>query len=72
MHICGSKKQLNEIFGTGTAAVITKISEINHQNIKIIVDTSNKNPVSEMFKNEIEKIKTGEISDSFNWIKKIN
>jgi branched-chain amino acid aminotransferase len=63
--------ELNEIFGTGTAAMITIISEINHENKNLFVDTSNKNTISKMVKSEIEKIKKGEIMDSFNWVKKI-
>jgi len=64
-------KTLQEVFGTGTAAVITKVSEINHENTQIKIDTTKENSISEIVEKEIEKIKKGEISDSFNWITKI-
>jgi len=60
---------LEEAFGTGTAVGIAYIQEIGTEDGTIHV--SDKSPVGEWVNDTLNKIKTGEIEDKFNWMVKV-
>jgi branched-chain amino acid aminotransferase len=60
--------RLQEIFGTGTAAVISPVSEIQYKDTRININDGRIGPVAEKLFNEISDIQYGEIADTFGWI----
>jgi branched-chain amino acid aminotransferase len=58
---------LKECFGTGTAAVISPVGEIQHGDVKIIINGSKIGPVAQDLYDEITGIQYGERPDRFNW-----
>ena len=67
-----NNNQLEEAFGTGTAAVISPIGEFNY-NGKIMVVNNNKiGDLSQKLYDHLTGIQWGKIKDNFGWVKKIN
>ncbi|MCX8023048.1 MAG: branched-chain amino acid aminotransferase [Syntrophorhabdaceae bacterium] len=62
------KGKLNEVFGTGTAAVISPVGEIMHRDRSIIINDKKIGPISQRFYDEITGIQYGEREDIFNWV----
>jgi len=60
--------KLNEVFGTGTAAVISPVGEIKHQESSIIVNEGKIGALSQKFYDEVTAIQYGEKPDKFDWI----
>jgi branched-chain amino acid aminotransferase len=58
---------LQEVFGTGTAAVISPVGEIRHGEETIIINNGNIGAFSQRFYDEITAIQYGEKDDKFNW-----
>lgn len=59
--------ELKEAFGTGTAAVITPISEIEHNNSKITLRAAIPGSLSLRLRQEIIGIQYGDIPDRYGW-----
>lgn len=66
MH-AGKDGRLKEAFGTGTAAVISPIGELEHNGDRIVVGTGKTGPLSKLFFDEITGIQYGEKPDRFGW-----
>ncbi len=62
---------LEEVFGTGTAAVITPVEEISHKGITLKIKSKKKERLSKMLYDEITGIQYGEKQDKFGWIRKV-
>jgi len=62
---------LEEVFGSGTAAVITPVGEISHRDRIIEVKSGRKGSLSQKLYEEITGIQYGEKQDRFGWIRKI-
>ncbi len=60
---------LKEIFGSGTAAVISPVGSINHEGQHITVSTTSDEmgPVARRFYDQITGIHHGEIPDEYSW-----
>ncbi|GHV44518.1 branched-chain-amino-acid aminotransferase 2 [Clostridia bacterium] len=63
--------KLDEAFGTGTAAVISPIGELNWAGNKIEVNGGVTGAVSQKAYDRITGIQRGEIQDTFGWVQKI-
>lgn len=63
----GKTGQLKEVFGSGTAAVATLVSEIRYQDEAVTFDPE-KAEIGPMLKETIEGIRAGEIEDIHQWI----
>lgn len=59
---------LEEAFGTGTAAVISPIGEFNWQDEKFIVNEGKTGELSKRLYDTLTGIQTGAVEDPFNWI----
>ncbi len=59
--------KLREAFGTGTAAVISPVGEIQHEDKRIIVNEGRMGPLALRLYNEITGIQYGEKPDPFGW-----
>lgn len=63
-------KKLKEIFGAGTAAVITRIAKFSYKNEEFILPKI-KNRYSDMFKKYLTDIQYNRKEDKFNWKYKV-
>lgn len=64
--------KLDEIFGTGTAAVISPVGELIWENKRMIVNDGKIGPISQLVYDTITGIQSGKIEDKYGWITKIN
>lgn len=62
--------KISEVFGTGTAAVIAPIKELNYKGYIMDFDVSNY-IVSESVKKWLTDIREGKIEDKYNWMWKV-
>ncbi len=58
---------LEEVFGTGTAAVISPVGELKYLNEKYIINKGEIGEVSQMLYNTLTGIQNGSIEDTFGW-----
>lgn len=58
---------LEEAFGTGTAAVISPIGELNWEDKKIIINKGEIGPVSQELYDTLTGIQNGKVKDTFGW-----
>ena len=63
--------KLEEIFGSGTAAVISPVGEIKYGDTVITVGNGNVGPMSNKFYKTITDIQYGNIKDSSGWIERL-
>jgi len=59
--------RLKEVFGTGTAAVISPVGEIYHDDIHIVVNNNRIGPIAQKLYDEITGLQYGEKPDRFGW-----
>jgi branched-chain amino acid aminotransferase len=60
--------KLDEVFGTGTAAIISPVGEIQHQGTLLAVNGGKIGRLSQKFYDEVTSIQYGEKPDKFGWI----
>jgi len=66
--LTSSKKgTLKEVFGSGTAAVISPVGEIHHEGQRIIISDNKIGPLAQRLYDEITGIQYGEKPDKFGW-----
>ncbi len=63
----GKNGRLKEIFGTGTAAVISPVGELEHEGKTIIINNGEIGPIAKMLFDEITGIQYGEKPDKYGW-----
>lgn len=63
--------KLDEAFGTGTAAVISPIGELNWDNNIIIINNFETGPIAQDLYNKLTGIQSGTLQDEFGWTVKI-
>jgi branched-chain amino acid aminotransferase len=61
------KGTLQEVFGTGTAAVISPVGLLNYNGKDIILNDMKIGPYAQKFYDTITGIQYGEIEDKYNW-----
>jgi len=61
------KGRLTEVFGTGTAAVISPVGWIQHAEDLTSINDGKTGPFSQQLYNEITAVQYGEKPDEFNW-----
>jgi len=59
--------ELKEVFGTGTAAVISPVGEIHHEERQIIINEGKIGRLSQKLYDEITGIQYGEKADKYGW-----
>ncbi len=65
------KGTLQEAFGTGTAAVVSHVSDIAYQDLVMELPPINTRKVGEFVKTTIDKLRSGRIKDTHGWLKPI-
>ena len=59
--------KLNEVFGTGTAAVISPVGELFDDGNKMIINNNEIGPVAQKLYDTLTGIQWGKIDDPFGW-----
>ncbi len=59
---------MSEIFGTGTAAVISPVGELYHKGETVIINDNRTGPLAQRLFDEIPGIQSGERPDPFGWL----
>ncbi len=62
------KGNLKEAFGSGTAAVVSHIAEITHDDICMVLPNADGYEISKMLYDEINGLRSGLIEDKRNWL----
>ncbi len=62
---------LDEAFGTGTAAVISPIGELNIDGQKILINNGKIGPLAQKVYDDLTSIQWGKIEDKFGWTKSV-
>ena len=62
---------LQEVFGTGTAAVISPVGELFWEGNTIIINDGKIGPISQLVYDTITGTQSGKIDDAYNWVTKI-
>lgn len=63
--------RINEVFGTGTAAVIAPIKELNYQGFSMKFDTGSYK-ISPRIKTWLNDIREGRLEDKYHWMWKVD
>lgn len=63
--------KLQEVFGTGTAAVISPVGELTFKDVKMIINGSQIGALSKKLYDEITGIQYGDRSDPFEWVVRV-
>lgn len=62
---------LQEVFGTGTAAVVSHVKGISYQGKMMELPPVEKRTIAPLAKKTIDGIRSGEITDKFGWIQSV-
>jgi len=63
---------LEEVFGTGTAAVISPIGELNWKGKSLVINNGKTGDLAAKLYDTITGIQTGKIKDDFDWVVEVN
>ena len=63
--------RLKEVFGTGTAAVISPVGEILYEGTHYVINDGKIGPVAQDIYDTITDTQYGRIEDKYNWVRKI-
>jgi branched-chain amino acid aminotransferase len=66
------KGELLEAFGTGTAAVITAIGELQYKSQTLVIHQNSIGPISQSLLNRISAIQRGNAPDDFAWVRDLS
>lgn len=64
----GREDRLQEVFGSGTAAVISPVSGIKHEGGSVSLQEEGRGPLGQRLYEEIYGIQTGKREDPFGWV----
>ena len=62
---------LDEVFGCGTAAVVSHVSELTYRDVKMVLSPVENRKIGNWAKQQIDKMRTGEITDSYGWVQPV-
>lgn len=68
LYEASRKGELEEAFGTGTAAVISPIGELNWQDEVLIINKGNTGELSKKLYDTLTGIQMGKLADPLNWM----
>ncbi|HHW23594.1 MAG TPA: branched-chain amino acid aminotransferase [Clostridiaceae bacterium] len=71
IYDANEKGQLREAFGTGTAAVISPIGELNWNDKKIVLNDGKIGELSQKLYDNLTGIQYTKVPDPFNWVTKV-
>jgi len=65
------KGEVLEIFGTGTAAIISSVGAVRYGGHDFVLNNGNVGPLAERLFNELTGIQKGKVEDRYGWITKV-
>jgi branched-chain amino acid aminotransferase len=68
----GQSGVLQEVFGSGTAAVISPVQAIHHGEAEVSIHESGRGPIGQKFYETLYGIQTGKIADPFDWVQRVS
>ncbi|MCP3926568.1 MAG: branched chain amino acid aminotransferase, partial [Desulfobacterales bacterium] len=63
--------KLKEVFGSGTAAVISPVGEIKYGDKEMVIEGGKVGELSQKFMDSITDIQYGRVDDDMNWVVEI-
>ena len=60
-----------EVFGCGTAAVVSHVSEVTHGDLTMVLPPVENRKIGSWLKKQIDKMRTGEIADKYGWVEPV-
>lgn len=63
--------RVTEVFGAGTAAVISPVGKINYNNKEYVLNNNQTGPWAQKFFDTLTGIQYGESEDKYNWVHKV-
>ncbi|MFZ3132931.1 MAG: branched-chain amino acid aminotransferase, partial [Desulfosporosinus sp.] len=66
-----AKGELEEVFGSGTAAVISPVGELSWKGQKIVISNNQTGEFAHKLFNYVTSVQSGKIADQFNWMEEI-
>jgi len=66
-----AKGELEEVFGSGTAAVISPVGELSWKGKRIVINNNQTGPFAQKLFDYITGVQSGKIEDKFNWMEEI-
>ncbi|MEG8305037.1 branched-chain amino acid aminotransferase [Bacillus mojavensis] len=67
IYVASARGELTEVFGTGTAAVVTPVGELNIHGRTVIVNDREIGEISKKLYQTITDIQLGKVKDPFRW-----
>jgi len=67
-----AKGELQEVFGTGTAAVISPVGELSWKGQKIMINNNQTGEFAKKLFDFVTGVQYGSVSDEFGWMDKVN
>lgn len=71
VYAAHDKGELEEVFGSGTAAVISPVGELSWKGKKIVINNKQTGGFSQQVFDHITGIQYGKVSDKFGWVEKV-
>jgi branched-chain amino acid aminotransferase len=66
-----AKGELEEVFGSGTAAVISPVGELSWKGQKLIIGDNKTGPFSQKLFDHVAGLQYGKVADKFGWVEKV-
>lgn len=66
-----AKGQLEEVFGSGTAAVISPVGELSWKGQKIVINNNQTGEFAHKLFDYITGVQSGKIADQYNWMEEV-
>lgn len=66
-----AKGQLEEVFGTGTAAIISPVGELSWKDQKIVINDNKTGPFAQKLFDHITGLQYGKVADKHGWIDEV-
>jgi branched-chain amino acid aminotransferase len=66
-----AKGELEEVFGSGTAAVISPVGELSWKGKKLVINDNKTGPFSQKLFDHVAGLQYGKVADKFGWVEKV-
>lgn len=63
--------ELEEVFGSGTAAVISPVGELSWKGRKIVINDNKTGPFAQKLFDHVTGLQYGKVADKFGWVEKV-
>lgn len=71
IYEAADNNKLEEVFGTGTAAVISPVGELFDGKKKVVINNFETGEATKKIYNQLTGIQLGKVEDPFNWVHKV-